>query len=93
MNCVILHYSSVRLTPDSTFPIHTANSSLLNKATDWCKFQTLQRKILDTKLKSLKNIDDAVTALIKSIQSTAWASVPLSSNQHKSTFSLNIPSQ
>jgi hypothetical protein len=68
-NFIDLHYvhSAVLLTINSSPLISSNNPYLIDKTTDWVKFNELKTTKLDIKLKSSDDIKDAITNLITSI--------------------------
>lgn len=85
-------HSAVLLTINSTPPISFNNPYLVNKNTDWVKFNDLLLKTTkhDIQLKSPDDIEDAITNLTTAIQCTAWNSTTLTKNTQK-PLQLNLP--
>ena len=90
-NSLYSDHSAVLLTLDSTPPIKRASPSLTNRKTDWNKFQSLltNETLLNVKLKTPNDIEDAITKLNKSIHSAAKNSTP--PMKPVPPFSLNLP--
>ena len=85
-------HSAVLLTINSSPLINSNNSHLVNKTTNWVKFNDLLLKTtkLYIKLKSPDDIEDAITNLTTAIQCAAWNSTTLTTNTQK-PFQLNLP--
>jgi hypothetical protein len=75
-------HSAVLLTTNSSSPISSNNPYLVNKTTDWVKFNNLLliTTKLGIKLKSSDDIEDAITDLTTSIQFAAWNSITPTTN-------------